>query len=111
MYLELRGRKLHSEEPCDLYSSPNIRVMKSRHVRWADHVACMAGKGNTCRSLCEKPEGKKPFRRPAWWEDHITMGFKEIGWESVDWIHLAQFKGQGHSCEDWKVLLASRVGL
>jgi hypothetical protein len=77
--LELRGRKLHSEESYDLYSSLNIRVMKSRHVRWAEHVACMAGKGNACRSLCGKLEGKKPLRRPAWWEDHITIGFKEIG--------------------------------
>ena len=109
--MELRWRKLHSDEPYDLYSSLNIRLMKSRHVRWAEHVACMAGKGNACRSLHGKPEGKKLFRRSAWWEDHITIGFKEIGWESVDWIHLAQFRGQGHSCEHCKVLLASRLGL
>lgn len=58
MYLEPRGRKLHSEEPYDLYSSPNIRVMKSRHVRWAEHVACMVGKGNACRSLCGEQKGR-----------------------------------------------------
>jgi hypothetical protein len=48
--LELRGRKFYIEEPYNLYSSPDIRVMKSRQVRWAEHVACMAGKGNACRS-------------------------------------------------------------
>jgi len=35
-------RKLHSEEHHDLYSSPNIfRVIKSRRMRWAGHVARM----------------------------------------------------------------------
>jgi hypothetical protein len=38
-------RKLHNEELNDLYSSPNIiRVIKSRRMRWAGHVACMGGK-------------------------------------------------------------------
>jgi hypothetical protein len=36
-------RKLHNEELNDLYSSPNIvRVIKSRRLRWAGHVALMA---------------------------------------------------------------------
>ena len=35
-------RRLHSEQLNDLYSSPNIvRVIKSRRMRWAGHVACM----------------------------------------------------------------------
>jgi len=50
---------------------------------------------------------EETVQKRAWWEDHITMGFKEIGWKSVDWIHLAQFRGWGHSCEHCKVLLAS----
>ena len=40
----LRGewRKLRSEGPNDLYCSPNIiRVIKSRRMKWAGHVACM----------------------------------------------------------------------
>ena len=34
-------RRLHNEELNDMYFSPNIRVLKSRTVRWAEHVACM----------------------------------------------------------------------
>jgi hypothetical protein len=34
-------RKLHNEELNDLYSSPNIRVIKLRRVRWAGHVTCI----------------------------------------------------------------------
>ena len=44
---ELTGewRKLHNEELNDLYCSPNIiRVIKSRRIRWAGHVAHMGGK-------------------------------------------------------------------
>jgi hypothetical protein len=33
-------RKLHNEELADLHSSPSIiRIIKSRGVRWAEHVA------------------------------------------------------------------------
>jgi len=46
---------------------------------------------NAYKILVRKPEGKKPLRSP-WcrWEDNIRMDFREIEWESVDWIHLAQ---------------------
>jgi len=41
-------RKLHNEELRDLYSLANIvRVVKSRRMRWAGHVACM-GEGEVC---------------------------------------------------------------
>jgi len=41
-------RKLHNEKPSDLYSLPNIvRVLKSRRMRWAGHVA-LWGRGEGC---------------------------------------------------------------
>jgi hypothetical protein len=37
------------------------------------------------------PEGKKPLERARnRWEDNIRMDITEVGWEGVDWIHLAQ---------------------
>jgi hypothetical protein len=43
------------------------------------------------RVLMGKPEGKRPLRRPRRrWEDGIKMDLREIGWGSVEWIHLAQ---------------------
>jgi hypothetical protein len=58
-------RKLHNEELRDLYSSPGtIRIIKSRRMRWAGHVARMAEKRNAYRLLVGKPEGKRPLGRP-----------------------------------------------
>jgi hypothetical protein len=55
-------RKLHNEELRDLYSSPSIiRIIKSRKVRWAGHVARMEENRNTCRLLAGRPEGKRPL--------------------------------------------------
>jgi len=58
-------RKLHNEELNDLHSSPhNVRVIKSRRVRWAGHVARMGEGGAVYRVLVGKPEGKRPLERP-----------------------------------------------
>jgi hypothetical protein len=58
-------RKLHSEELNNLYSSPSIiRIIKSRRMRWADHVARMGEKRNVYRLLVGKPKGKRPLGRP-----------------------------------------------
>jgi hypothetical protein len=58
-------RKLHNEELHNLYSSQSIiRMMKSRRVRWAGHVARVGKKRNTCRILVGKPERKRPLGRP-----------------------------------------------
>jgi hypothetical protein len=40
-----------------------------------------------------KPEGKRPLERlRRRWEDSIRMNLKDIGWDGVDWIHLAQHR-------------------
>jgi len=54
-------RKLPNKECNDLYSSPNVvRVIKSRRMRWAGHVARMGEGSGICRVLMRKPEGKRP---------------------------------------------------
>jgi hypothetical protein len=51
--------KLHNEDLHNLYSSPNIiKMIKSRRMRWAGHVARIGAKRNACRILVGKPEGK-----------------------------------------------------
>jgi hypothetical protein len=74
-------RKLHNEELRDLYSSPNItRVIKSRRMRGAGHVARIGEKRNVYRLLERKPEGKRPLgRRRCRWVDNIKMDLVEIG--------------------------------
>jgi hypothetical protein len=58
-------RKLHNEELHDLYSSPTIvRVIKTRRMRWAGHVAQMREGRGVYRDLVGKPEGKRPLGRP-----------------------------------------------
>jgi hypothetical protein len=85
-------RKLHNEELRDLYSSPSIiRIIKSRRMKWAGHVARMGEKRNAHRLLVGKPEGKKPLGRPRRrWVDNIRMDLGEVGWGDVDWIGLAK---------------------
>jgi hypothetical protein len=87
-------RKLHNEGLHDLHSSPSIitrRMIKSRRMRWAGHVARMAKKGSAYRLFVVKPEGKgslgSPRRR---WVDNIKMDLLELTWGDVDWIGLVQ---------------------
>jgi len=76
-----KWRKLHNEELNNLYSSPNIvRVIKSRRIRWAGHVARMGEGRGVYRVLVGKPEGRRPLRRPRRrWEDNIRMDLREVG--------------------------------
>jgi hypothetical protein len=84
-------RKLHNEELNDLYSSPNIiRIIKSRRMGWAGHVARMGEKRGAHRILVGRPERRRPLGRPGCrWEDNIKMDLEEVGW-GMDWIELAQ---------------------
>jgi hypothetical protein len=85
-------RKLLNEELHNLYSSPSIiRIIKSRRMRWAGHVARMGEKRNAFRLLIGKPEGKRQIGRPRRrWIDNISMDLLKIGLSVVDWIGLAQ---------------------
>ena len=85
-------RKLHNEELNDLYSLPNIvRVVKSRRMRWAGHVARMEENRVVYRVFVGKPEGKRPLERPRRrWEDNIKMDLQEVGGGRGDWMELAQ---------------------
>jgi hypothetical protein len=77
-------RRLHSGEPNDLYSSPNIiRVIKSRKMRWAGHVARMGEMEDSYRILVGRPERRRPSgRRRRRWEDNIKMDLKEVEWRA-----------------------------
>ena len=98
-------RRLHNEELNDLYSSPNIeRVIKSRIMRWAGHVARMGEERRLYTVLMGKPEGKRPLGRPRRrWVDNIRMDLQEEG--CVDWIGLAQDR------ERWRTLVSAVMNL
>jgi hypothetical protein len=72
-------RRLQNEELYALYSSNIIRVINSRTLRWAGHVArmeerCIQGFGG-------KPEGRRTLERPRRrWKDNIKIDVKEVGW-------------------------------
>jgi hypothetical protein len=91
---EVKGewRRLHNEDLNDLYSSPNIvRVIKSRRMRWAGHVARMGEERGMCRVLVGKSEGRKSLGRPTCrWGGNPRMGLQEVGCGYMDWIGLAQ---------------------
>jgi hypothetical protein len=85
-------RKLHNEELRDLYSSLSIiRIIKSRRMRWAGHVARMGEKSNTYRLLVRKPDGNRPLGRPRRrWVDKIRIDLGVVGRGGMNWIGLAQ---------------------
>jgi hypothetical protein len=85
-------RKLHDEELHGLYSSPSIiRVIKSRGIRWAGHVARMGEVRGAYNILVWRSEGRRPLgRHSRRWEDNIKMNLRGIEFGDLDWIHWAQ---------------------
>jgi hypothetical protein len=100
-------RKLYNEELRDLYSSPSIiKIIKSRRMRCAGHVARMGEKRNAYRLLVGEPEGKRPLGRSRRrWVDNIRMDLGEVGWGVVDWVGLAQDRNR------WRALVNSILNL
>jgi hypothetical protein len=102
-----RWRKLHNDLLHNFYSSPSkIRIIKSRRMRWAGHVARMGEKRNVYKLLVGKPERKRPLGRPRCrWIDNIKMDPLEIGLIVVDWIDLDQDRYR------WRALVNSVMTL
>jgi hypothetical protein len=103
----MEWRKLYNEELHNFYSSPSIiRIMKSRKMRWAGHVARMGEKRNVYRLLVGKQKGKRPLGRPRLrWIDNIKMTLLETGLSVVNWIGLAQDRYR------WRALVNSVMNL
>jgi hypothetical protein len=81
-------------------------MIKSRRMRWTGHVARIGAKSNAYRILVGKPEGKRPLgRRRRWWVDNIKMDLRDIGWNGMDWIDLAQDRDQ------WRALVGTVMKL
>jgi hypothetical protein len=81
-------------------------MIKSRRMRWAGHVARMGETRNAYRILVVKPEGKRSLVRPRHrWVDNIKMNLREIRWDGMDWIELAQDRGQ------WRALVNTVMNL
>jgi hypothetical protein len=88
-------RKLHSEELHILYSSQNIRQIKSWRMRWAGHVARVGEERKVYKVSVGKAEGKRPLERTRCrWKDEIRMDVRKIVCRSVEWIQLAQDRGR-----------------
>ena len=100
-------RRLHNEELHSLYRSPNIvRVIQSRRLRWAGHVARMEEGRSAFKILTGKPTGKihsgRPRRR---WEDNIRMDLEEIGINAGNWVDSAQDRNY------WRALVNAALNL
>jgi hypothetical protein len=70
-------------------------MIESRRMRWAGHAARIGEKRNAYKILVGKPEGKRPLERPRRkWVDNFKMDLRDIGWDGMDWIDLAQARDQ-----------------
>ena len=98
---------LHNEELHSLYRSPNIiRVIKSRRLRWAGHVAKMEEGRSAFKILTGKLAGKRPLGRPKLrWEDNIRMDLEEIGINAGNRIDSAPDR------DYWRALVNAALNL
>ena len=87
-----RGSGERSTIVHNFYRSPiTVRVIKSRRLRWAGHVARMEEGRSAFKILTGKPTGKRSFGRPRRrWKDNIRMDLEEIGINARNWVDWAQ---------------------
>ena len=90
-----------------MYRSPNIfRVIISRRLRWAGHVARMDESRSAFKILTVKPTGKRLLGRPrSRWEDYIKIDLKEICINTRNWVDLAQ------DSDYWRALVNAALNL
>jgi len=102
----LRNEGLHN-----LYAPPNItRLIKSRRMRWAGHVASIGEMRNEYHILVVKPERKRLLGRPRCkWKDNIRMDTREMGGRGTGFIWL-RLRLVACSCEHDNGLLGSIKG-
>jgi hypothetical protein len=90
----------------DIVGAHIIRIIMSRRMRWAGHVARIGEKRNVYRLLVGNTEGKRPLGRPRRrWVDNIRMDLGEVGWGDVDWIGLSQDRSR------WRAVVNSALNL
>ena len=83
-----------------------MRVIKSRRLRWARHVATMEEGRSTFKILTGKPTGKRPWGRPRLgWEDNIRMDLEEIDMNAGNWVNSAQDRNY------WRALVNAALNL
>jgi hypothetical protein len=90
-----------------MYSSlNNIREIKSRRMKWTEHVARMGERRGAYRILVGRPGERRPLERPRRrWEDNIKMDLQEEGWGSMDWIDMTQDRDR------WRALVNAVMNL
>ena len=90
-----------------MYRSPNIvRVIKSRRLRWARHVARMKEGRNAFKIITSKPTGKRSLGRcKRRWEDNIRMDLEEIGINAGNWVDSAEDR------DYWRTLVNAALNL
>ena len=90
-----------------MYCSPNIlRVIKSRRLRWAGHIARKEEGSTAFKILTGIPTAKRPLGRPKRrWEYNIRMNLKEIGINTRNWVDSAQDRNY------WRALVNAPLNL